>query len=110
MLYANAQFLALLALAYRRSGQELFLPRAEEAFDWLLREMSTPEGAFCASLDADSEGKEGKFYVWSRAEIDAVLGPRDGEYFDECYDVTRSGNFEGVNIINRLNHLVRSGR
>src|SRR5258708_36315372 len=110
MLYANAQFLALLALAYRRSGQKLFLQRAQETFDWLIREMSTPEGAFCASLDADSEGKEGKFYVWSRAEIDAVLGPRDGEYFAECYDVTRSGNFEVVNILSRLNHLGGSSR
>src|SRR5260370_42423439 len=72
--------------------------------------MSTPDGAFCASLDADSEGMEGKFYVWSRAEIDGVLGPRDGKYFADCYDVTRNGNFEGDNIINRLNHLSRSGR
>ena len=110
MLYDNAQILELLALAYRRTRKKLFLQRAQETFDWLIREMSTPEGAFCASLDADSEGKEGKFYVWSRAEIDAVLGPRDGEYFADCYDVTRNGNFEGENILNRLNRLGRSGR
>src|SRR5260370_3438233 len=105
MLYDNAQILELLALAYRRNGNKLFLQRAQETFDGLVREMSTPEGAFCASLDADSEGKEGKFYVWSRGEIDAVLGPQDGEYFADCYDVTPNGNFEGENIINRLNHL-----
>ncbi len=110
MLYDNAQILELLALAYRRNGNKLFLQRAQETFDWLVREMSTPEGAFCASLDADSEGKEGKFYVWSRAEIDAVLGPQDCEYFADCYDVTPNGNFEGENILNRLNHLGRYGR
>src|SRR5215468_4821574 len=109
MLYDNAQILELLALAYRRSGKKLFLQRAQETFDWLVREMSTPEGAFCASLDADSEGKEGKFYVWSRAEIDAVLGPQDGQHFADSYDVTPNGNFEGDNIINRLNQLGRSG-
>jgi len=108
MLYDNAQILELLALAYRRSGKTLFLQRAQETFDWLVREMSTPEGAFSASLDADSEGKEGKFYVWSRAEISAVLGPRDGEYFADCYDVTPNGNFEGTNILNRLKYLGRS--
>jgi len=109
MLYDNAQILELLALAYRRTGKKLFLQRAQETFDWLVREMSTPEGAFCASLDADSEGKEGKFYVWSRAEIDAVLGPQDGQHFADSYDVTPNGNFEGDNIINRLNQLGRSG-
>jgi uncharacterized protein YyaL (SSP411 family) len=109
MLYDNAQILELLALAYRRTGKKLFLQRAQETFDWLVREMSTPEGAFCASLDADSEGKEGKFYVWSRAEIDAVLGPQDGEYFADYYDITPNGNFEGENILNRLNYLGRSG-
>jgi uncharacterized protein YyaL (SSP411 family) len=110
MLYDNAQILELLALAYRRTGKKLFLQRAQETFDWLVREMSTPEGAFCASLDADSEGKEGKFYVWSRAEIDAVLGPQDGRYFSDCYDATLNGNFEGENILNRLNSLGNFGR
>jgi uncharacterized protein len=110
MLYDNAQILELLALAYQRSEKKLFLQRAQETFDWLVREMSTPEGAFCASLDADSEGKEGKFYVWSRAEIGAVLGPQDGEYFSECYDVNPGGNFEGSNILNRLNRLCTSTR
>ena len=75
---------------------------------WLAREMTTEEGAFCASLDADSEGEEGKFYVWSLAEIEAVLGKDDAAFFAARYDVTREGNFEGHNILNRLKHLPRN--
>jgi uncharacterized protein YyaL (SSP411 family) len=105
MLYDNAQLLELLALAYRHSRKELFFQRAREIVDWVTREMTTLEGAFCASLDADSEGQEGKFYVWSRAEIEDVLGRGDAEYFAHYYDVTLDGNFEGHNILNRLKHL-----
>ena len=72
------------------------------------REMTTEGGAFCASLDADSEGEEGKFYVWSLAEITDVLGPQDAEFFAAHYDVTPGGNFEGHNILNRLNDLPRN--
>jgi uncharacterized protein len=108
MLYDNALLLPLLALAYQRSGNTLFRTRAEETVDWLAREMTTPEGAFCASLDADSEGEEGKFYVWTPSEIGAVLGQEDASFFAEHYDVTESGNFEGHNILNRLKSLPRS--
>ena len=102
MLYDNAQLLELLALAFQRSGRPLFAQRARETVDWLKREMVTAEGAFSASLDADSEGEEGKFYVWSREEVLKALGPEDGEYFARHYDVTPPGNFEGHNILNRL--------
>ena len=105
MLYDNAQLLELLALAHQRTGNALFLQRAEETVAWLAREMTRPEGAFCASLDADSEGEEGKFYVWSRAEIEEVLGRDDAEFFCRHYDVTTEGNFEGHNILNRLARL-----
>src|SRR5215469_16618058 len=102
MLYDNAQLLELLAIAYRRTGNDLYRRRAYETVGWLTREMTTEEGAFAASLDADSEGEEGKFYVWSYDEIIRQLGVEDGEFFARHYDVTPSGNFEGHNILNRL--------
>ncbi|MGU3495173.1 thioredoxin domain-containing protein [Xanthobacteraceae bacterium A53D] len=101
MLYDNAQLLELLALAYAETGDELFLARARETVSWLKREMLTPEGAFAASLDADSEGHEGKFYVWSAAEIVSVLGQADAEEFAAFYDVSDAGNWEGSIILNR---------
>src|SRR6202142_56767 len=107
MLYDNAQLLELLALAYQRSGTPLFAARARETVEWLQREMITAEGAFAASLDADSEGEEGKFYVWSLADIEQALGP-EAEDFAAQYDVTAGGNFEGHNILNRLKYLPRS--
>jgi uncharacterized protein len=108
MLYDNAQLLELLALAHRRSGNPLFRERALETVGWLQREMVTTEGAFAASLDADSEGEEGKFYVWSLPELEHVLGPDNAAFFAANYDVTSSGNFEGHNILNQLNRLPRN--
>jgi uncharacterized protein YyaL (SSP411 family) len=105
MLYDNAQLLELLALGWQRSGRDLFRTRARETVAWLAREMTTEEGAFCASLDADSEGEEGKFYVWSLAEITDVLGRDDAEFFARHYDVTAEGNFEGHTILNRLKRV-----
>jgi len=108
MLYDNAQLLELLALAHIRSKNPLYLVRARETVEWLKREMTTTEGGFASSLDADSEGEEGKFYVWSRGELDEILGAGDASYFAAHYDVTPGGNFEGHNILNRLNRLPRS--
>jgi len=108
MLYDNAQLLELLALAHARSGNQLFLHRARETVGWLAREMTGEGGAFASSLDADSEGEEGKFYVWSLAEIETALGKNDASFFAAHYDVTSGGNFEGHNILNRLNRLPRS--
>lgn len=70
--------------------------------------MVTGEGAFAASLDADSEGEEGKFYVWSKNEIIELIGPEAGEFFAHHYDVNDEGNFEGHNILNRLKGLPRT--
>ena len=108
MLYDNAQLLELLALAFQRTGNALFATRARETVEWLKREMTTPEGAFSASLDADSEGEEGKFYVWSKNEIIELIGPEAGGFFMRHYDVSDAGNFEGHNILNRSQSLPRS--
>lgn len=107
MLYDNAQLLALYAAAWTRSKNPLYRARATETVEWLAREMTNGNKAFCSSLDADSEGEEGKFYVWSLAEIRDILGPNT-DYFAAQYDVTPEGNFEGHNIPNRLKHLLRT--
>jgi uncharacterized protein YyaL (SSP411 family) len=102
MLYDNAQILDLLALDAARTNTPLFRERAVETVGWLTREMTTKEGGFSSSLDADSEGEEGKFYVWSQAEIEHVLGTDDATFFAAKYDVVADGNFEGHTILNRL--------
>jgi hypothetical protein len=108
MLYDNAQLLELLAIAHKHNSKPLYRQRARETVEWLKREMTTPEGAFSASLDADSEGEEGKFYVWSSDEVLQLLGSEDGAFFARHYDVTPAGNFEGHNILNRLKPMERS--
>ncbi len=108
MLYDNAQILELLALASARTGDILFRDRARETVEWLAREMTLSQGAFASSLDADSEGEEGKFYLWSLAEIEAALGAENAKFFAGHYDVSAAGNFEHSNILNRLNRLPRS--
>jgi uncharacterized protein len=105
MLYDNAQILDLLALDFARTQNPLWRERAAETVGWLAREMTQGEGGFASSLDADSEGEEGKFYVWSLAEVARVLGIDDVGFFAAKYDITRGGNFEGHNIPNRLNGL-----
>ena len=102
MLYDNAQLLELLALAWRKTGDDLFRRRATETVEWLKREMIVEGGGFASSLDADSEGEEGKFYVWALAEVEEALGAEDAAFFAKAYDITRGGNFEGHNIPNRL--------
>jgi uncharacterized protein YyaL (SSP411 family) len=102
MLYDNAQLLELYGLAARETGNAIFADAARGIVAWLAREMTTQEGAFAASLDADSEGVEGKFYVWGADEIREVLGTDDARLFAEHYDVTPDGNWEEHNILNRL--------
>jgi uncharacterized protein len=104
MLYDTALLTDLLCEAYRETANPLFAARIDETVGWLLREMVADGGAFAASLDADSEGEEGKFYVWSRAEIVDVLGETDAAVFAAAYDVTEAGNWEGRNILNRLHN------
>ena len=102
MLYDNALLVELLTEAWREDKTPLYAQRVEETVGWLLREMVADGGGFAASLDADSEGEEGKFYVWSLAEIVDVLGVDDARLFVDVYDITEHGNFEGHNIPNRL--------
>ena len=102
------QLLEMLALAYGQTGNPLFQERAAETVGWLKREMTTPEGGFSASLDADSEGEEGKYYVWSHPEIVEALGAENAALFVQHYDVSEGGSFEGHNILNRLKDLPRS--
>ncbi len=100
MLYDNAQLIDLLLLVWKGTGTQLFETRLRETVTWVLREMVAEGGGFAATLDADSEGHEGKFYVWTAAEVDALLGA-DAPLFRRAYDVTGGGNWEGVNILNR---------
>ncbi|MBV9553235.1 MAG: thioredoxin domain-containing protein, partial [Alphaproteobacteria bacterium] len=103
MLYDNAELIDLLTLVWQETRDPLYAQRVAETIGWLGREMVTVQGGFCSSLDADSEHEEGKFYVWSEAEIDAVLGD-DAALFKQVYDVTPEGNWEGRTILNRLHH------
>jgi uncharacterized protein YyaL (SSP411 family) len=105
MLYDNALLVDLMCEVYRETGNPLFAVRIEETVAWLLAEMVAEGGGFAASLDADSEGEEGKFYVWAKAEIEEVLGAADAKLFCEVYDVTTEGNWEGHTILNRLGGL-----
>jgi len=94
MLYDNAQLLGTCGDAFALSGDERYVAVIRETVAWLEREMQHESGALYASLDADSEGEEGKFYVWTPAEIVETLGADDGLLFNEHFGVTPGGNFE----------------
>jgi uncharacterized protein YyaL (SSP411 family) len=100
MLYDNAELVDLMTLVWQETKSPLYRQRIDETLGWVAREMLTPEGGFASSLDADSEHEEGKFYVWTESEIDAVLGNR-AELFKRFYDVSPEGNWEGKTILNR---------
>lgn len=101
MLYDNALLIDRLTEVWQETKTPLYATRIEETVEWISREMTTDGGAFAASIDADSEGVEGKFYVWTASEIDAELGT-EAPWFKEQYDVRQDGNWEGNNILNRL--------
>ncbi|MEM9224758.1 MAG: thioredoxin domain-containing protein, partial [Pseudomonadota bacterium] len=100
MLYDNAQLLVLMSEAWCATGEALYRVRMEETVSWAVREMRI-EGLFAASLDADTEGEEGRFYVWSAEEIRKILGDDATDFF-AAYDVSDGGNWEGTNVLNRL--------
>ena len=93
MLYDNAQLLKIYADAYELTGEENYRRGADQLAGWVLGEMRSDEGGFYSALDADSEGEEGKFYLWSREEIISILDEEEGELFCRAYGVTGEGNF-----------------
>ena len=99
MLYDNALLSRLYLHAHQTTGRGMYRRIAEETLDYILREMTGPEGGFYSATDADSEGEEGKFFVWTPAEIEAVLGD-EAAIFNGFFGVTQAGNFEGNNILN----------
>lgn len=105
MLYDNALLVQVLADVYKISGEERYRLAIEETLTFIEREMTSPEGGFYAALDADSEGEEGKFYVWSYEELEQVLG-HDFPWFAQYYGVSPGGNWEGTNILWRPGGLV----
>lgn len=101
MLYDNALLAIAYLEAYKATGNERYAHVAKQVFTYVLRDMTSPEGAFYSAEDADSEGEEGKFYLWTLDEVRSVLGDKDGERFARLFDITDRGNFEGKNIPNR---------
>lgn len=103
MLYDNAQLALVYLHAYLLTKDAFFRRICQETLDFILREMTHPQGGFYSSLDADSEGEEGKFYVWTHEQIqEAIADPQDVVFFIAAYGVKRSGNFEGKNILQRV--------
>ena len=100
MLYDNAQLVSLYSHAYQVTGQESYHRIVSETLSFVSRELTEDSGGFYSSLDADSEGVEGKFYVWDKEEIEQVLG-EDATMIGEFYQVTAQGNWEGQNILIR---------
>ncbi len=100
MLYDNALLSRLYLEAYQLDPQPLYARVVEEILDYVVREMLNSEGGFYSTQDADSEGHEGKFFIWTPREIGEILGEEKGKVFCRYYDVTAQGNFEGANILN----------
>lgn len=106
MLYDNALLAYTYLEGYQATGNELYARVAREIFTYVLRDMTDPEGGFYSAEDADSEGEEGKFYVWTPDEVIEVLGDERGKRYCATYDITPSGNFEGRSIPNLIHSSV----
>lgn len=102
MLYDNALLALVYTECYQATGRSLYARVAREILKYVLRDMTSPEGGFYSAEDADSEGVEGKYYVWTPAEIKEILGKEDGERFCILFDITDKGNFEGRSIPNLI--------
>jgi len=101
MLYDNALLVPAYLEAFQVTGDPAYARVVRETLDYVLREMTQPAGGFYSTQDADSEGEEGKFFVWTEAEIESLMGPADARVFNYCYDVSADGNWEGHTILNR---------
>ena len=100
MLYDNGQLVSLYAAAYQLTKKTLYKETIEQSLDYIKGEMTSPEGGFYSSLDADSEGEEGKFYVWKKSEIDSILADEKiSQIFNDFYQVKKNGNWEHTNIL-----------
>jgi uncharacterized protein len=102
MLYDNALLTAAYLEAFQATGEPLYRTVVEETLTYIRREMTSADGPFFSTQDADSEGVEGKFFVWSLAEVESVLGKELAEPFSYAYDVTAEGNWEDHNILHRI--------
>lgn len=100
MLYDNAQLIRVYLHLFQITGDEFFKRIGVETLEYVRREMLGPEGGFFSTQDADSEGEEGKFFVWKADEIEAILGPEEARIFNFYFDLSDEGNFEGKNILN----------
>ena len=101
-LYDNALMAFCLTQAWQDGHMARWRDAAEQTLDYCLRELKAPDGGFYSGQDADSEGKEGAYYLFTPAEVEGVLGAEAGRHFCECYDITAEGNFEGKSIPNLL--------
>jgi len=104
MLYDNSQLVSLYSKAFKTTKSPLYKKTIEESLEFINRELTQQEGGFYSALDADSEGEEGKFYVWSKAEVEAALG-KDASVYCEVYDISEKGNWEGKNIPRQKKNL-----
>lgn len=102
MLYDNALLILAYSHAYSVTGKQFYLNVAERTATYILREMTDPDGGFYCAQDADAEGEEGKFYLFTPRELEELLGEQEGKAFCKYYDITERGNFEGKSIPNLL--------
>jgi uncharacterized protein YyaL (SSP411 family) len=111
MLYDNALLAPCYVETYQATGEVFYRQIAEDTLNWVLREMTSPDGPFYSTLDADSEGVEGKFYVWTAAEIEEILGKDEADLFNAVYGVEAEGNWEhGQNILHCVKTLAQYAR
>ncbi len=104
MLYDNALLTIVYTDAYQLTHKEIYKDIAEKIISFVLNEMTNNEGAFYTAIDADSEGIEGKFYIWSKKEIEEILTKEESDFICEYFNITEEGNFEGHNILNLIHH------